>query len=76
MSNINQRSDRGPDSRLLRTLRRAPFPASTAKWWGKLHMTAPKRGEIKHVCVRIMKGEDPEAMAFPLGNRKPHVYYW
>lgn len=76
MSNFNQRSDRGPDNRLLRNLRRPPFPISTPKWWRKLHMTRPKRRDNKFACARIMKGDDPDGIPFPLGNRKPHVYYW
>ena len=76
MSNTNQRLDRGLDGRLLRKYRRPPYPYSTPKWWRKLHMTRPKRREDAYLCMRIIKGDDPEGIAFPLGNHKPHVYYW
>lgn len=80
MSHHNQRLDRGVGGRLLRLKYRnyyvARFPRGTPKWWRKLHMTRPKRRENALYCFRVMKGEDPEGMAFPLGNCKPHVYYW
>jgi len=79
MSHHNQRTDRGADGKLLRKYRHTyirPFPRGTPKWWRKLHMTRPKRRENTHSCFRVMKGGDAEAMAFPLGSRKPHVYYW
>ncbi len=79
MSNMNQHSDRGTDGKLLRSYHRSsgvPFPRGTPKWWRKLHMSRPRRRENTVACIRIMKGDDPDGMAFPLGNRKPHVYYW
>jgi len=79
MSTHNQRFDRGPDGKLLRKYRRhhgTPFPRGTPKWWRKLHMTRPRRRANASCCMQIMKGNDPEGMVFPLGNRKPHVYYW
>lgn len=48
----------------------------TPKWWVKLFMTRPKRRKNKAVCVAIIKGEDPDGMTFPLGNHRPHEYYW
>jgi hypothetical protein len=39
-------------------------------------MTRPKRRKNKAVCIAILKGEDPDGMVFPLGNHKPHEYYW
>lgn len=80
MSHHNQRTDRAADGRLLRLKYRnyyvIHFPRGTPKWWRKLHMTRPKRRENALCCFRVMKGDDPEGMAFPVGNRKPHVYYW
>ncbi len=49
---------------------------NTPKWWIKLFMTRPKRRQNKAVCMAIMKGQDPDDLVYPLGNRKPHVYYW
>jgi hypothetical protein len=78
MSNCNQHSDRDTDGRLLRKYR--PFNGwrydNTPKYWRKLHMTKPRRRANAFFCMRIMKGVDPDGMAFPLGNHKPHWYYW
>ncbi len=48
----------------------------TPKWWVKLYMTRPKRRQNTAVCRAIVKGADPDEMIYPLGNRKPHRYYW
>ena len=79
MSTTNKATDRGPDGRLRRKYRRlhSPhFPRGTPKWWRKLYMTRPKRRENKRVCCLIVKRADPDEVVPPLGNRKPHVYYW
>lgn len=44
--------------------------------WRRLHMTQPRRHANAACCARIAKDEDPDGMVFPLGNHKPHVYYW
>lgn len=81
MSNLNQHVDRGPDGKLLRSKFRCRdggprFPSGTPKWWRRLHMTRPRRHANAEYCARIIRGTDPDSMAFPLGNHKPHVYYW
>ncbi|ESP91517.1 hypothetical protein PL2TA16_00316 [Pseudoalteromonas luteoviolacea 2ta16] len=48
----------------------------TPKWWIKLYMTKPRRRENQRLCHAILKGQDPDGIAFPLGNSKPHIYYW
>ena len=48
----------------------------TPKWWVKLFMTRPKRRQNKKLCIAIYKGEDPDSLVYPLGNKKPHEYYW
>lgn len=72
MSNLNQHADRGADGKLLRSKFRCHhgprFPSGTPKWWRKLHMTRPQRHANAACCVRIVKGADPDGMAFPLGN--------
>lgn len=35
----------------------------------------PKRRETKRLLTQILKGEDPEKVAWPVA-RKPHIYYW
>jgi len=79
MSTTHRYLDRGPDGRLLRKYRRLYGPAflgGTPKWWRKLFMTRPRRRENRALCHRILRGEDYERLAFPVGSRKPHVYYW
>lgn len=79
MSTTHRYRDRGPDGKLLRTCRRwygPRFPDGTPKWWRKLHMTRPRRRANTAFCHRAERGEDYDDLVFPLGNRKPHEYYW
>ena len=79
MSIANKSRDRGPDGKLLRKYRRTygpSIPNGTPKWWRKLFMTRPRRRDNKHACRMILKGRDPDGLVLPLGNHKPHVYYW
>lgn len=48
-----------------------------APWhWRNPMMVRPKRAKTKTMCTKVLKGYDSENMAFPLGNHKPHIYYW
>lgn len=79
MSTTNKTKDRGPDGRLLRKYRRfygTRFPDGAPKWWRKLFMMRPRRRGNKHTCHLILKGRDPDGLVGPLGNCKPHEYYW
>jgi hypothetical protein len=79
MSTTDKTTDRGPDGRLRRDYRRfygPRFPSGTPKWWRKLHMTRPRRRANKRICYLILSGADPDGLVLPLGNRRPHVYYW
>jgi len=79
MSTTNKANDRGLDGRLLRKYRRFDgprFPDGVPKWWRKLFMTRPKRRENRLVCKRMLQGIDPDCLVMPLGNHKPHTYYW
>ena len=79
MSTTNKAKDRGPDGRLLRRFRRLygpHFPDGASKWWRKLFMTRPRRRENQLVCKRVLQGVDPDSLILPLGNCKPHKYYW
>ncbi len=79
MSITNKARDRGPDGKLLRKYRRCygpHFPNGTPRWWRKLHMTRPRRRDNIHICHLVLKGHDPDGLVFPLGNHKPHIYYW
>ncbi len=48
----------------------------TPGWWVKLYMNRPKRRKNARLCNRVLKGHDPESIAWPVGNRKPHEWYW
>lgn len=77
MSNRNKARDRGPNGELLRKYCRPyNFPHGTPKWWRKLFMTRPRRRANKDACRRVLSGRAPDGLVFPLGNCKPHKYYW
>jgi hypothetical protein len=79
MSTTNKAKDRGLDGRMLRKYRRfygPRFPDGVPKWWRKLFMTRPRRHGNKHACRLILKGRDADGLIWPLGNCKPHPYYW
>jgi len=46
------------------------------KAWTNLYMTRPKRRITKNLCNGVKRNMDVEGVNFPLGNRKPHEYYW
>lgn len=48
----------------------------TPKWWVKMFMTRPRRRRNRLACRAVLKGADPDCIAWPSGNRKPHEYYW
>lgn len=48
---------------------------STPSSWNIVFHHRPKRREIKRLEQKILKGEDPDNIAWPMA-RKPHVYYW
>lgn len=79
MSIKNKSKDRGCNGRIKRKYT-GPYTTMcfkhTPKWWVKLHMTRPKRRQNKRLCIAIIKGEDADGLIHPLGNRKPHEYYW
>lgn len=48
----------------------------TPSWWVNMCMNRPKRYTNKHFCYRILNGDDPNKIVWPVGNRKPHKWYW
>lgn len=46
------------------------------RWWDITNHTRPKRRVNRRCEVAVIKGADPDAIAWPLGNHKPHRYYW
>jgi len=45
-------------------------------WWRNLTMTRPKRRLTRNLCQNVLKGFDTEDLAWPLGNHKPHIWYY
>lgn len=48
----------------------------TPSWYVTQFMTRPDRRRAKRLCAQILKGLDCDGATFPLGNHKPHIYYW
>lgn len=44
-------------------------------WWDRVFHTRPKRVQT-HALERKALHEDPDGVAWPLGNHKPHRYFW
>jgi hypothetical protein len=80
MSHTNKARDRGANGKLDRKYRHdyGPVPPrTTPKHWRKLKMSVPRRRENSRICQLILSGAaDPDGIAPPLGNHKPHIYYW
>lgn len=80
MSIKNKAKDRDDSGRIFR---KYTGPGSTwcfnqtPAYWINLYMTRPRRRINKALCRGIVLGSnDWDETPFPLGNRKPHVYYW
>jgi hypothetical protein len=52
------------------------FPNGSPAWWNIEFHIRPKRRRDKQQVSRIMQGADADALAFDLGNHKPHHYFW
>jgi len=44
--------------------------------WVREMMNQPKRAKNRRLARKVLRGADPEGMAWPTGNRRPHIYYW
>lgn len=60
--------------RRVRQTGRAPFPNECPRHWRKVHMTRPRRRVEKGLCRRVIGGASDQV--WPLGNRRPHEYFW
>jgi len=79
MSVKNNAKDRDANGRIKRKYTgpdSTGWLTQTPKWWVKLFMTRPKRRANKRACIAVMKGEDPDGLVCPTGNKKPHEYFW
>jgi len=53
------------------------FHYAQAPWhWRNLMMTRPNRRLTSLLCQQVLKGLDAEGIAWPLGNHKPHIWYY
>ena len=49
----------------------------TPAWWTRMFMNRPKRVENRRLCnVALFDEDQGDGMVFPVGNNKPHRYYW
>lgn len=76
MSTTNRATDRDDRGFLKRNLRGPNLRQSTPRYWVQLYMTRPRRRENRRLCLQVESGLEPDEMIWPLGSRKPHVYYW
>lgn len=76
MSTYNRALDRAASGRLKRHYRRPVWSWSTPSWWVRQRMNQPRRRANHDLCHQVERGRDPDEIVWPLGNRKPHVYYW
>lgn len=49
---------------------------SWPKWWDVLWHTRPRRREVAKLEHEVKAGVDPDGIAWPVSNHKPHKYYW
>lgn len=52
------------------------FMSHWPKYWDVEMNTRPKRRKGRRLIVALYQGSDPDGLAWPLGNHKPHRYYW
>ena len=45
-------------------------------WWRNTALTRPKRRENARLCHKAMRGAGMDGLVWPLGNAKPHRWYW
>ena len=77
MSTTNRRRDRDEHGRLKRKYRGPNSIMTTPGYWVTLHMNRPRRHLNRLLCHLVtQQGLDHAGIAWPLGNRKPHIYFW
>lgn len=50
--------------------------SSTPGWWVSLHMNRPKRRENTRLCRQVLSGAQADDLIWPMGNHRPHIWYW
>jgi len=77
MSRHHKYKDRDDSGRIKSEYRgRHRHVMSTPSWWTKLFMNRPKRRLNKRLCQKVERGVHPDEIVWPVGNRKPHEWYW
>ncbi len=76
MSVTNKTYDRDQHGQLKRKYRGPTRRMSTPMWWIREFMNQPRRAENRRLCHQVTSGKDPDNITWPLGNCKPHLYYW
>jgi len=52
------------------------FPNGASAHWNIMFHSRPRRRRERLGVKRLCCGEDPDALVWDLGSRRPHVYYW
>lgn len=52
------------------------FPNGTPMYWNLLFHRRPRRRRDATGLRYVLRGDDPEAIVWDLGNSRPHHYYW
>lgn len=74
---ITDRDSRGQITRKYTGPGVHSHPQGTPGSWVSLHMTRPQRRATRALCRSLLRGEiDGDEVVFPLGNHKPHEYFW
>lgn len=79
MSVKNKSYDRDNNGKITRRYTRKQIDdrwSTTPSWWIRLTMNRPRRRLNRTMCHQVLAGMDADGMAFPLGNHKPHNYYF
>lgn len=48
----------------------------TPAWWDILFHRRPRRRAESRLLIKVMKGADPDGLAWPRGNTRPQHWYW
>lgn len=80
MSIKNSFTDRDARGRIARKYTgpgRHGHGQGTPCWWTHQTIIRPNRRLSRSLCRAVLLGQiHPDEAIFPLGNRKPHEYYW
>lgn len=79
MSIKNKTKDRNSKGKIKRKYtakRKWPSFNGAPSWWVTIFMIRPQRRKTKKICHDIIRGKDFDDIPLPLGNCKPHEYYW